>query len=779
MTMLTDHAATEGPLSLEGSNPFAEAVFEEPLREAASESFTPWTEQFTPFAESLEPAMETSATEQRLLEALAELRDEAFDEAVAALAAETEGVVAERFSDESIGHAQEREQYADSHLSGLRFEAEQYLDRLMEGLAGTDVESLADQQLDELLDSFDPETSEVTPAGEEFLGALVRKAKGLVKFVAKTAKSVGQFAGKLLGPILGRLKALISPLLRRVLAFAVGRLPAALRPAARMLAARITSEAEGEGESEEANVSPALLVDPHSLAEMFDVQLAKAVVSGADRELGEAFLAEQSETEVADNRSLEYLAEARGQLLDTLKGAHDGENLVPAMEQFIPALLGALRLGINLVGRPKVVGFLAGYLGKLISRWVGPTLSSPLSNAIVDTGLRLISLETPEVGERMDEAAPAMLASVVEDTVRRLAESEEYVFEDEELTELATAEAFSQAVAAAFPARLVRPALQPAPSLGGSFVVRRPRAVRTYRRYSQAPEIEITERMADALPSFGGTTVGAVLRAAGVRLPLRARVHLFEAMVGTSLSRIAQLEPVGGFLGAAARFHPLTEGAATLLFREPALGVQVPGGYLQSPYRVAVGQRFYAFEPISPVSATIPYGGSVSHLPIARRPRPSRALVRVDQRLGRVAIAFYLSEDQAQAIAAAVRTGRGPAALLTALNAAYTGLAPRPGGVGGRVFRGEDESEAVLLTAASLGHRLHRRLRRWLLPAMARWARMHGEEFARATASAASGVTVVATVQLPRVGNGHSLRTLRGSVAPMIAIRVVPGRQRP
>ena len=37
-----------------------------------------------------------------------------------------------------------------------------------------------------------------------------------------------------------------------------------------------------------------------------------------------------------------------------------GQNLTAQMENFIPAILAALRLGISIVGRPKVINFLAG-----------------------------------------------------------------------------------------------------------------------------------------------------------------------------------------------------------------------------------------------------------------------------------------------------------------------------------------------------------------------------------------------------------------------------------
>ena len=118
--------------------------------------------------------------------------------------------------------------------------------------------------------------------------------------------------------------------------------------------------------------------------------------------------------------------------------------------------------------------------------------------------------------------------------MRQLAESEDYVFEDEDLLALATSEAFSRAVATNFPARFVRAGLQQAPSLGGTFVTRRPRSIRSYRKYSRTPEIELTAQVADTLPTFGGQVLGAALRAAGATFPIKARLHLYEARVGTS-----------------------------------------------------------------------------------------------------------------------------------------------------------------------------------------------------------------------------------------------------
>jgi hypothetical protein len=445
-------------------NPFAEALPEAANEATANDRAQSFAETATPFAETNGTTLSETESDRLLNQAFAELRDEAFDEAVAYLTEETEQAVADRFTDELPSSGAERERYADTHLSAVRFEAQQYLDSLEAGLTGKDLESLTDAQLGEVLDRLDPQAGELTPAGEEFIGSLVRKAKKAVKFVAKAAKTVGKAVGKVasavIGPVLKKLKALINPLLKRVLSMAIGRLPAALQPVARTLATRITSEAsEGEGTTYEGAVSPANLTDVPALTESFDAALAEAMTRETTGEASGESHEDRDHEAATDGRELERLAEARGALIDRLRSAGDQEDMAPAVEQFVPALLGALRVGINLIGRPKVVRFLARFLGQLIQRWVGPKLSGPLSNAIVDTGLRLVMLEAEGEASQAhsNEAGPIALASVVEDTVRRLAENEDYIYENEDLMQLAVSDAFGEAVASNFPQRFVRP----------------------------------------------------------------------------------------------------------------------------------------------------------------------------------------------------------------------------------------------------------------------------------------------------------------------------------
>ena len=780
-------------------NPFAEAMGASEPAAAAAGRIASFDASPTPFAETSGNAMTESEADRYLAQAFAELRDEAFDEAVAFLAEETEQAVADRFTDESPGYGAERERYADSQLSGVRFEAQQYLESLEAGLAGQDLESLSEQQLDEVLDRFDPQARELTPAGEEFIGAIVRKAKKAVKFVANTVKTVGatvgKVAGAVLGPVLQKLRGLINPLLKRVLSIAIGRLPAPLQPAARTLAARFTSEASNnEGGYYEGAVSPTNLTDVQMLSESFDAALAEAMTGESTGQFaGETY--EDSEQDAGSGgRELERLAEARGVLIDQLRNAGDEEDLAPAIEQFAPALLAALRVGINLVGRPKVVRFLAGYLGQLIKRWVGPKLSAPLSSAIVDTGMRLIALEAENGnGEaRLDEAAPLALASVVEDTVRRLAESEDYIYENEDLMQLAAADAFGEAVASHFPQGLVKQRLRQAPSLGGTFVARRARSVRPYRKYNRMPEVELTSQIADALPSFGGTTVGAVLRAAGATFPLRARLHIYQSTTGTTLPRMIGVDRVnagGRARAASSQVHPLTPQAAGLLLREPKLGVAVAPEFLRSRQRIAVGQRFYLIEPVGAV-------GTLALSGVARaadaRLVPSRAWTVVNLRRSKITVGLYLSETDAQGVAESIRQGRGGLALLQALTALYrTASQPSPAAPHGhlRIVREDSEDHEELAPAASalppaIAASLRARLDAWVLPALANWTRNNGEAFARAAAHPDAGVTV--RVRLTGVQGLDALAqaatpaaataALRG--APSIDISVASGRRR-
>ena len=181
--------------------------------------------------------------------------------------------------------------------------------------------------------------------------------------------------------------------------------------------------------------------------------------------------------------------------------------------------------------------------------------------------------------------------------MRRLAENEDYVLENEDLTQLAVAEAFSQAVATRhFPPHLVRPGLQQAPSLGGTFVTRRPRRIRTYRKYMPHPADRGHGARCGPLPTFGGRRLAPAARR-GVSCPFRARSTSTSRLPGTTLPRMVRIDRGGRGADAATsppHVHPLTPTAAGLLLRVAGARHAVPAEFLRSRHRIAAGQRFFS-----------------------------------------------------------------------------------------------------------------------------------------------------------------------------------------
>jgi hypothetical protein len=200
---------------------------------------------------------------------------------------------------------------------------------------------------------------------------------------------------------------------------------------------------------------------------------------------------------------------------------------------------------------------------------------------------------------------------------------------------------------------------------------------------------------------------------------------------------------------------------------------------MQSPRRIAVGQRFYVLQPMGTAYSTPIPGGSPRAARAAHaRLAAGRGRIRIDRRHGRVSIALFFSEGEAQRITSFIRSGKGHGALLQALTKAYREL--DPGALGASVLREDEQLIEDLAPGVSrltrLPALLARRLRGWILPTLAKWAAANAEAFVRAAASPESGVTV--KISLTRVhGLGQSAAALRVPVsAPVTAITVKPGR---
>jgi hypothetical protein len=162
-------------------------------------------------------------------------------------------------------------------------------------------------------------------------------------------------------------------------------------------------------------------------------------------------------------------------------------------------------------------------------------------------------------------------------------------------------EAFETAVANNFPSQYIRPELRTA-SQPGTWVLKPRNATRHfYKKYTRVFPVTIEPQMAAALTTFRGLPLANFLKdklGLDPTKPIQAKVHLYEAITDTWLSRINKHEKVPG-LGIRhgwIQFHPLTKNAASTLLKEPGLGKDFSQKFTGKRHRIAIGQRFYYLE---------------------------------------------------------------------------------------------------------------------------------------------------------------------------------------
>lgn len=679
------------------------------------DAFAPMSSE-SPFLSEYEGAgASVSALAEPMASLAGELYDREFEESITDLVNEGSALIAEREESEANDPVQARDQserLLREFYAPLGREAHAVIDRMNAEMGETDLATVAEAEIGERMERFVAPTMPGSPeVFEQFLGKFIKKAKNAVKGAVKLAKKVGSVVGRFmpLNLVLNKLKALINPLLQRVLRFALDKLPVALRPAATQLAQRMLgikapapkaapaqmaaptmtqtpgvapgdsidaaiaavsndgsdSSTPPEGVSGTTPNTPAVdatTADPAEIQEEFDSLLAGSIVGGEAFEQEVVHNAAFVQPPAGSEHALRELRHARDRFARRVVSMRPREDPTPEVEQFIPAVLGAAKLGVKLIGRPKVVKFLAGLVGKHIRRYVGPAQASSLSSALVDTGLRLVHLEaSPE----MEQLAPGYtLASTVENTVNGLLTSaNESAWRDEMLLESSAQEAFEKAAVAAFPDSQIRGELQESPGAPGAWIT--VPGLAPYEKFSNTPEVTITPEMAEEITSFGGQRLGAVLRAQHA-LPahraLRARLHLYRALPGTTLSGIARRERVRGLRSARrhawSRFHPLTRNAARMLLGHPRLGVDVDPRFLARRERIGAQQRFYYLEVLDPDARV-----ASSEAAAQQGARATQVNAVLDFPARRLTLNAYLAEPDAQELAARVRANGGSRAL--------------------------------------------------------------------------------------------------------------------
>ncbi len=764
----------------------------------------------TPFvaAEAFDGAGE-AAFAGDLHELLAELYDSEFDrhllelsEAAAEAANESPFVQGETRSPDA-------ERYVRGWLEPLHQSADSMLEAIGETLVDKDLARLTESEVDELLAPHEPIATGANPVFENFLGGLWKKAKGIVHGAVNLAKKGISAVGKLIpiNLILDRIKVIVRPLLERVLQMALNRLPPYLRPAAEQLKKRLfgeTVDSEETGELEHATTA-----DVSEVQQEFDANAASMLLA-SDEAARDSVVAEAFQATELGEDPLNDLAHAREQLASELQALPPGGDPQPAVEQFIPVVMAALpliRTGISLIGRDRVVRFVGDFISSMIRPYVGDQAPT-LSQAIASTGLSMMSLEAPVDAHAV---AANALVGTVEDTVRELSEESAETLEHPELLEATVASAFDRAAARNFPPSLVKPRLRHV-HIGGhapggarphhhardhrqqahhhhhhehqhAMWVRLPHA-RWYRRYTKVLTARITPTIAREVHVFGGITLEAFLRDHyGVTGEVVAPAHLYEALPGATLGRIAAHEKRTRGLGTARtswKLLPLTPEVAGMLFGEPGLGHKVDHRYLERAQRIAVGERFYYLElhrgggPVPAVAVGAVPGGSP-----APHPRSSQVNVRVNLHKRTIHVFLHLSEAEAQEASANLRAKQTMAAAKLLRDRLDEGLrlalSPHPAGhlrwvdpAAGAGALMANPVHPPLLAEPAGARAIAARVLGWAGGPLIEFATHHPEEVATVAGRHAQGITF--EVRLSGVPN-H----LGADGAPTAFVELVPG----
>jgi hypothetical protein len=752
----------------------------------SSQFYSPFRSLFE--LESDEGVIDPEAEEA--MEFLDELYDEEFDEALFELVSEAAELYEDRFESEYgdlLVQKMQGMRFLEQHFAPLVQEAEAFIDALAEEVKQLNSSSLGESELESFIDRYAPQTH-LSPTFENFLGGLAKKAVNLAK---KGVQAVGKLG---LNTILPKLKQLINPLLQKVLGMAINKLPVALRPVAEQLAKRwLKQEFEEEDVLEAEDATP----DISGIQREFDQQMANLLFAREDVEIAEYMRDAQ-----ITHDPLRDLDQARSRFIQQLGELREGEDPTPLVEQFIPAILPVLKVGINLAGRSNIVSYIAKWLAKLIERFVGPQYTPALSQAIVDVGLRLINLESTPEDESM--AARSAVAATVEDTVRRVAALPEYILDNQELLEGFALEAFEQAAAENLPPVLpervyeMRPELRETTGIKTAWVLQPLRGKKKhYKKCTRVFETVITPHIAQSVKTFCNVPLSEFLQdrlGLAPGRPVKARVHLYEAIPGTLLSQVCKSEKYFPGLGSTSTWnnlHPLTPEAAGIMIDEPGLGREMPPKYLDHQPLTAVGQRLYYLEIPEARPQAVPTAGG------APKPRRIRQVhIRLNFPRDQIQVKVFLSEAVAQAIAVDLRK-QAIAKAISQMRSVYeprltTILSGKHQShskiIHGKVAPKESRGRKLRSLPSTVREALSKKLIEWMGQSLSTYLQQKPQDFISASENPADGVMCKFTFTNPpgfavlrKALRGESVNLqemLSATGMPDVNIQVSPGFSR-
>ncbi|MCI0601355.1 MAG: hypothetical protein L0Y60_17935 [Beijerinckiaceae bacterium] len=693
-----------------------------------------------------------------------ELHDEEFDEAVFELQCHGRAMHDGQLA---MGKPRaEADRLVAQHFSQLIHASEAMVDAMAREFAPREQAGIVDHEIDAFVQGYTPPEN-LDPEFENFFEKFLGKAG---RFLKKAASKAWQGVKKVaLRPLFNLIKGAFRELMNNVLRSAIGKLPEQLRPAAQLLAQKLgfsqappappsTASADSAGSPVQAAAGD----DAASPQEELNEHFAAALLAQDEVELELEAARFSSPSGMAARSVFADLDDARERFIHELESLGPDESAAPHIENFLPAVIKALQVIVPIIGRPRVVNFLAQPLAKLIKKLVGPEQAPALSQAIVSAGLALPPLNIQEMSEaETARLAPAAVAATIEETIRRVASLPEEVLDNQELLEGYALEAFEHAAAANLPAVLSESTYRRRPDLleagvNAGWMLLPLRGPKRYKRCTRSFHVNVSPQLAEEVESFEGASLAEYLQdQLGLEEgeQVEGQMYLYEALPGTNLTDIArgERETLGPGLSDeanAAQLHPLTPQAAGALVGKPGLGRALPTG--SQGQSLAAGQRVFGL-------AT---GKRVLMMPgQGRRPRRLlRVNVTLDGVQDQVRVCAFFSEVSAQRLAARLRQAANLGLITAGIHRAigkrlrriFSGQAPARLRVVHAAMRpGQSATSALQNLPPVATQAFVAKLQAWLVPAFAEFIKAQAPRVIAETEKPDEGITLVFMLEHP------------------------------
>ncbi len=629
-------------ISEQYDTPFADSNRE---REAPENSlnfydtlYTDLESPFTSFSGFNDEERSFSPVAREIYEFVGELNDYEFPESLYELVADMESQFEGYLFSNELKGARLNEAV---HTKGVQYMApliertETLLNEAAEHFSSNVFKTIDESEVERYFNELGQRDLGLRPAQEQFARRFLKKVK---KAASKALKGVSKLMP--LGILMRKLSRLVRPLLDRVLRLAINKLPENLRADAQKLADALMKRKTGNTsadtpkdtdnntsgdsaqqsssspDSSEGNpVETPSTGSVEAVEKELDVKFASLVFAETESEIEEEMINYESGVYgniMASEIQNEYggvsespadLNEALSTLASDLKNLREGESAQPAIEKFLPVAIMAakplIKTGIRIIGRKKVINFLANILSKLISKHLPESSAKPLARGIVSLGMGAIGFETYEA--ESPDVVYEIIANTVNDTIRNMEGISEQVVADQQQFMRSSLMAFERAAADNFPASSLRPSSRVTSAEGAWIPKPRGARIHLYKKFTHVFPVTITKEISDNIQTFRGLKLSQFLRdklGLDTDKDIQARVHLYEGITGTRLSQISQYDNAPGLKGSFGyrQLHPLSVRAASLLFQRPGLGRNFGTQYTTSRYKTAVGQRFYYLE---------------------------------------------------------------------------------------------------------------------------------------------------------------------------------------